>query len=134
MSKLVAGCKIFRLYAQNRFEPYGAAVRTVPSVMAPKSKTVSFAPNEVIPIDGWEHTGEVAYPDEPSKVLRSDVWYHVAPIGTSRNHDINKAWVNFAAVRSEPTAHDKTGGYSLHLGKIAPTPAACEITPAVDVP
>ena len=134
MSKLVAGCKIFTLYAQNRFQPYGVAVRTVPDIRAAKSETFHFAPNEAIPIDGWEHTGTVAYPAERSARLRSDVWYHVAPLGTSGKQDVNPAWVSFAGVRATPTVHDQTGGFSNNLGRLAPTPASCEIKPPIDVP
>lgn len=134
MSQLVSGCKIFRVYSQNRFPPLGTAVRTRPDVLASKSAKFIFAPDEVIPTDGWERTGEVAYPTN-SKPIRNDIWYHVAPEGTSRSRNdskINKAWVSFAGVRGEPTAPDPTGGHSPNLGKLAPLPSKCEIKPPID--
>lgn len=131
-SKLAAGCKIFRVYAQNRFEPSGTAVRTKPTVLAPMSG--SFSPNAVIPVDGWEHTGTVAYPTN-SKPIRNDIWYHVAHIGESKARADNPddAWVSFAGVRGVPTSQDVSGGYSAKLGKLAESPPECEIRPAIDV-
>lgn len=63
------GCDAFRVYAQNRYAPLGAAVRAEPDVLSEKLEP-SFAGNEVIAVDGW---------------------------------------VNFAAVRAEPTTPDPTG-------------------------
>jgi hypothetical protein len=126
----VPGCTIFTVYAQNRFAPLGAAVRVSPDLRAAKSDRLSFAPNEAIPVDGWEHTGTPTYPDN-TPPLNNDVWYHVAPLGEStaeNDADFLHAWVSFPAVRGGATSPDPTGGHSTKLGKLAPMPADCEMT------
>lgn len=92
------GCDVFRVYAQNRYAPLGAAVRAEPDVLSEKLEP-SFAGNEVIAVDGWVETGEPAYPTNPAP-WNSDVWFHLAN---------RRGWVNFAAVRAEPTTPDPTG-------------------------
>jgi hypothetical protein len=57
------GCETFRVYSQNRFEPYGTAIREEPDVLS--DKLGSFAPNEVIAVDGWYDSGEAIYPTNP---------------------------------------------------------------------
>ena len=109
------GCEKFAVYAQNRWAPYGTAVRTQPDVLAPKEDK-SFAPNEVIAVDGWVHTSQPAYPTN-TPPWNSDVWFHVA------NFD---GWVSFAGVRAEPTAQDPTG--RADGGPAAPTTQDCEGT------
>ena len=70
----------------------------------------------MIPIDGWEHSGTIIYP-ETIKALESDVWLHVAYGG---------GWVSFPGVRGAPTAEDPTG-LSADPGKLAELIPKCEI-------
>lgn len=58
------GCEPFRLYAQNRWNPVGAAAREAPSVES--AKIGSYAPNEIVVADGWVNTGIPAYPTNHS--------------------------------------------------------------------
>lgn len=116
LEQFVTGCDPFTVYSQNRFEPYGTAVRTELSVKAPKSEEIAFAPNEVITVDGWTRTGEVAYPTNPEPI-RTDIWFHL------KNAD---GYVSFAGVRGAPTANDETGGFSPDLGTLAELPPECE--------
>jgi hypothetical protein len=105
------GCEAFRVVAQNRWEPYGARKLASPNPVA--EKVGSFAPNEVIAVNGWVHSN-VAYPTNPPP-WNSNVWFHVAD-GTG--------WVAFAAVRELPTTPDPTGT-SDDGGPPAPTPEHC---------
>jgi hypothetical protein len=73
-SGFTGGCGAFVVYAQNRWEPYGAAIRAEPSVRA--KQIGSYDPNQVIAVDGWVHA-EVAYPTN-SAPYNSDVWFHLA--------------------------------------------------------
>lgn len=114
-------CDPFVVYAQNRWEPYGAAVREEPDLSSPKLRTPGFAPNEAITVDGYVKTGEAVYPTNPEP-WDSDVWFRVY-------NDVSKgvAWVSFAGVRAEPSVHDETlisedGGIPVALDP------ACEIT------
>ncbi|MDB5185940.1 MAG: hypothetical protein JWL85_463 [Candidatus Saccharibacteria bacterium] len=111
------GCEVFRVYAQNRWAPLGTAVREEPDVLSPKLDP-SFAPNEVIAVNGWVETGEPVYPTNPSP-WNSGKWYRVAN---------RKGWVSFAGVRGEPTAPDPTGGFSKEGGQPAPLSPDCEVS------
>lgn len=112
----VGGCDAFGVYAQNRWAPVGAAVREEPDVLSAKLSP-SFAPNEVIAVDGWVSTGEPVYPTNPEP-WNSDIWYHLA------NRD---GWVSFAGVRAAPTEPDQTLR-SPDGGQPAPTTPECEGT------
>lgn len=113
--QFVEGCETYAVYSQNRFQPYGTAVRAEPSTLAPKTDTI-FAVNEVIPVDGWVRTGEVAYPTNPEPIA-NDIWFHLAHTG---------GWVSYAGVRGAPTVNDPTG-VSPELGPLAELKPECEV-------
>lgn len=96
-SNFKGGCKSFVVYAQNRWVPYGAAERSEPDKKA--QKIGSYAPNEVITVNGWLHSGVKVYPDNQAP-FNNDVWFH----------DANKphGFVSFAGVRAELTQPDPT--------------------------
>ncbi len=105
-TQFVAGCDTYAVYSQNRYQPYGTAVRDEPSTTAAKTNTL-LAANEVIPVDGWKHTGTVAYPTNIAPI-RNDVWFHLAHTG---------GWVSFAGVRGAPTTPDLAAPGSSTQGK-----------------
>jgi hypothetical protein len=92
---MTGGCANFRIYAQNRWAPLGATIRSAPTASAKPLGTV--APNYQLFTNGYIHT-EVAYPLNPPP-WNNDVWFHVADGG----------WVSFAGVRAVPTTPDPTG-------------------------
>jgi len=92
----VGGCKPFSVHAQNRYTPAGTVVRAAPSRSA--AEVGGYAPNELVPINGWVRT-QAAYPSN-SPPFDSDAWVHVAD---------NSGWVSFAGVRADPTVLDPTG-------------------------
>lgn len=106
------GCEPFRVNAQNRWQPYGARKLRAPNPLA--EKIGSFAPNEVVAVDGWVHA-VIAHPTNRPP-WNSDIWYHLAD-GTG--------WVSFAAVRAVPTVQDPTG-LAADGGPPAATPPSCE--------
>lgn len=106
------GCEPFRVYAQNRFEPYGARKLNAPDPLA--TQIGGFAPNQIVAADGWVR-GAIAYPNNRPP-LNSNVWFHVAD---------GSGWVAFAAVRAVPTSPDPTGGFSEDIGEPAVVPEAC---------
>jgi hypothetical protein len=111
VTSLIGGCGGFQLYAQNRWAPFGAAVRESPS---PAARQVAGIPgNGIVYVDGWIH-GPVAYPLD-SAPWNSDAWFHLAD-GTG--------WVSFAGTRAVPTDQDPTG--RADGGIPAPTPPDCE--------
>ena len=105
------GCAPYQVYAQNRWAPYGTAVRTEPNVLA--RQISAFDGNHSIAVNGWVHSS-VPYPTN-TPPWNSDVWFHLAD-GTG--------WVSFSGVRATPTAQDPTG-YA-DGGTPAPTPATCQ--------
>jgi hypothetical protein len=109
-------CEPFRVYAQNRWEPLGTAVREEPDVLSKKIDP-GFAPNEVIAVDGWIETGEPVYPTN-TPPWDSDIWFHLAN---------REGWVSFAGVRGTTTSPDP-GGMSGEGGQPAPTTPECEGT------
>ena len=127
---LVPGCEIYSVYSQNRYQPYGTFVHDVtneknqiPTVTAPKATDVAFAPNQIIPVDGWKSIGQTVYPGNIPSVRRN-VWLHVA---YTKND-----WVTFAGVRSETTANDvatatHAANTSTHPGALAVLKFECEI-------
>jgi len=104
------GCAPYEVYAQNRWQPYGASLRPAPNPLSPKIG--SYGPNEVIAVNGWVH-GVVAYPTNPPP-FNSDLWFHVAD---------GSGWVSFAGVRAVPTPQDPTGQAT--GGPPAPVPGVC---------
>jgi hypothetical protein len=92
---MTGGCTTFRVYAQNRFDPVGAAIRAAPTPTAPLLRTV--APNYSLFIDGFVH-GDVAWPLNPAP-WNSDIWFHLTDGG----------WVSYPGVRAVPTTYDPTG-------------------------
>jgi hypothetical protein len=106
------GCSPYQIFAQNRWQPYGTAVRTEPDV---KSKQVDAYPgNYSIAVDGWVHS-TVAYTTN-TPPWNSDVWFHLAD---------GSGWVSFAGVRGVPTSQDITGR-SPDGGQPAPMPPDCQ--------
>lgn len=106
------GCGAFRLYAQDRWEPYGASVRAAPAVLA--RKVGDLGPNEIVAVDGWVHAG-AGYLDNPPP-FDNDVWFHLAD---------NSGWVAFAAVRALSTSPASTNRDN-DGGPAAATPPQCE--------
>jgi hypothetical protein len=97
------GCDTFRVYAQNRWTPYGTAVRVKPDVQSAKLDP-SFAPNEIIAVDGWVR-GAPTYPTNPAPWNRN-IYFHLAT---------REGWVSYPGVRGgpsepDPTLHSPDGG------------------------
>ena len=115
-SDFSGGCAKFVVYAQNRYDPLGAATREDPSIVS--KKIGGFAGNEAVPVDGWIHSEKPTYPTN-SAPWNNDAWFHLA----------NEAgWVSFPGVRGEPTSPDPTHGHSLDGGQPAPLDANCQGT------
>lgn len=91
----VGGCGAFKLYAQYRWEPYGASERAAPNSLA--KKVESYGPNEIVAVDGWVHA-DIPYPDNPPP-FNNGIWFHLSD---------GSGWVSFAAVRALPTSPDPT--------------------------
>lgn len=115
-SEPVAGisktCSSFKVFAQNRYQPVGAAIRRAPDVLAAYRAVAD--PNELVVLDGWVH-GPVAYPTNMPP-WNSDIWFHLAD---------GRGWVSFAGVRGGPTELDPTGT-SPDGGPVAPSPPDCQ--------
>lgn len=111
------GCETFGVYAQNRFEPYGTAIREEPDVLS--DKVGSFEPNEVIAVDGWYDSGEPIYPTNPEP-WNSSVWLRI-------DYDNQEGWVSFPGVRAAPSSPDETGGFSEYGGEPVILPPDCQI-------
>lgn len=113
VERLSGGCPPYVIYAQNRWEPYGAKRLATPYRDA-KQLTPGVAPNELIYVDGWVHTESA----QPSNVAPwdSNIWFHLAD---------GSGWVSFAGTRAVPTPQDPTG-LDPNGGTPAPTPAECE--------
>lgn len=106
------GCAPFQVYAQDRWAPYGTAVRTEPSVLA--HQISGYAANYSISVDGWVHASAPYKTNIPP--FNSDIWFHVAD---------GSGWVSFAGVRAVPTSPDPTLRSS-DGGTPARTPAECQ--------
>lgn len=111
---LVGGCSPFGVYAQNRYLPYGAAIRAEPRREA--TQVGSYQPNQIVSVDGWVRTAS-AYPHN-TPPFNNDVWFHVSD---------GSGWISFAGVRADPTipAEDPTDSNG---GAPAPTPPECQGT------
>ena len=114
-SGLVGGYEPFTVFAQNRWDPLGTSVRAEPFGTAEKAG--SFAPNELIAVDGWVRIRS-PYPSNTSP-WNSDAWFHLAD---------NSGWVSFAGVRADPTTPDETGGFSEDGGRPVPLSDDCSGT------
>ena len=90
------GCEPFQVFAQNRWDPVGTAIRAAPNVLS--VQVGSFPPNMSISVNGWVH-GRPAYVTNTAP-WNNDVWYHLTD---------GAGWVSFAGVRATPVAHDPTG-------------------------
>lgn len=106
------GCARFQIFAQNRWAPYGTAVRTEPDVNS--KKIAGFPGNYSISVNGWVHSS-VAYKTNTAP-WNSDIWFHLAD---------GSGWVSFAGVRGVPTPQDPTG-LSPDGGAPAPATAQCQ--------
>lgn len=104
-------CDPFRVYAQNRWLPYGTRKLRAPDPLA--TQIGGFDPNQIIALDGWVHAA-IAFPNN-TPPFNSDIWYHLAD---------NSGWVAFGAVRAVPTDQDPT--LRADGGAPAPTPSSCE--------
>lgn len=107
----VGSCDPFRVYAQNRYPPLGAAIRAAPEVES--RQMGSEAGNKAIIVDGWVRS-RVGYPSNPPP-WDSDVWFHLAD---------DSGWVSFAGVRELPTSPDESG-LDPDGGPPAPASEAC---------
>jgi hypothetical protein len=108
---LVGGCARYDVYAQNRYQPLGTRKVAEPS---PEGRKIGgFAPNELIPVDGWVRTAAPYLHNDPP--INSNVWFHVAD---------DSGWVAFAAVRAEPTVPAQDP-FDPDGGAPAPTPDEC---------
>jgi hypothetical protein len=106
------GCPPFQVFAQDRWKPYGAAIRAQPNV---QSQLVGTDPgNFSLSVDGWVYS-RAPYPTN-TPPWNSNVWYHLTD---------GAGWVAFAGVRATPSAEDPTG-LSKYGGDPAPNSRSCE--------
>lgn len=106
------GCPAFQAYAQNRYPPYGAAIRIQPN--AASTQVTSYAGNKPISLNGWVY-GTAEFPTNPPP-WNSNVWFHLAD---------GAGWVSLAGVRAYPVAPDPTGE-NPDGGPAVATSKACE--------
>jgi hypothetical protein len=90
------GCAPFEAIAQNRYPPYGAAIRTQPNALS--TKVGSYAGNTVISVNGWVY-GTADYPTNPPP-WNSTIWFHLSD---------GAGWVAYPAVRAYPMTPDPDG-------------------------
>jgi hypothetical protein len=107
----IGGCQPFTVFAQNRWDPRGAALRVEPSRDA--QQIGNFDPNQLVVVNGWVRT-RAAYPSN-SPPFNNDIWFHVAD---------GSGWVAFGAVRADPTTYDPTG-FDPDGGRPAPIEPTC---------
>ncbi len=111
------GCEPFVIYAQNRFQPAGAAGRVEPSIDA--AQTASFAANQELTAIGYIKAETPAYPhNDPG--IQGYLWYLV-------QSNAGLVYVNDAAVRAATTEQDPTGGYSDDLGPLVTSDENCDL-------
>jgi hypothetical protein len=96
VSGMSGGCAPFEAIAQNRYPPYGAAIRTQPNALS--TQITSYVGNKPISVNGWVY-GTAEYPTNPPP-WNSNIWFHLTD-GTG--------WVSFAAVRAYPMTQDPDG-------------------------
>lgn len=104
-------CAAFQVFAQNRWAPYGTAIRSQPNVLS--VQVGSYPGNMSIAVNGWVY-GRAAYPTN-TPPWNSNIWFHLAD---------GAGWVSFPGVRATPTSQDPTG--LANGGDPAPTPSRCE--------
>lgn len=107
-----SGCAPFGVYAQNRWNPYGARELDAPEPLA--RQIGGFSPNQIVTVDAWKHAG-TPYPNN-TPPFNGDIWFRTAD---------HKGWVAFAAVRGLPTLPDPTNNDG---GAPAAAPASCELS------
>lgn len=108
---IVGGCQPFKIYAQNRWNPLGTAIREAPY---PDAKQIGgFAPNQILFVNGWVRTRTGVETNTPP--WNSDQWFHLAD---------DTGWVSFAGVRADPTPFDPTG-LDPDGGRPVPTAPEC---------
>ncbi len=90
------GCESFQLFAQNRWETLGTAIREQPNVLS--TQVGSFPGNMSISVNGWVH-GRPAYTTN-TPPWNNDVWYHLTD---------GAGWVSFPGVRATPVLPDPSG-------------------------
>jgi hypothetical protein len=108
-------CSPFQVIAQDRWAPYGTALRAEPELGA--QQIGGYTPNTSIKVDGWEDTGVAVYPNNTPS-WNSGIWFRV--------DSKTDGWVSFAGVRGAKTTTDPTG--HADGGKQAPLPSACELS------
>ena len=90
-------CDRFPVYAQGRWPPPGAAIRSEPTRAAPQTDSVQ--PNVIISVDGWVRS-DAPYPTN-NPPWNENVWFRL----TDRS-----GWVSFAGVRASPSHPGDTDG------------------------
>jgi len=90
------GCAPFSAIAQNRYPPYGTAIRAQPNALS--TQLGSFTGNKAISVNGWVY-GTAEYPTNPPP-WNSNVWFHLTD---------GAGWVSFAGVRAYPMTPDPDG-------------------------
>ena len=105
-----AKCAAFTVYAQNRWNPNGAALRGAPDHTSPKLG--GFTGNTPLSVDGWTY-GSTPYPNNPAP-FNSNVWFHLSN---------GSGWVSFPGVRGAPTSYDPASNDG---GPAAPVRPECK--------
>lgn len=90
------GCAPFEAIAQNRYPPYGTAIRTQPNALS--TKLGSYNGNTAINVNGWVY-GTAEYPTN-SPPWNSNIWFHLTD---------GAGWVSYAGVRAYPMTPDPDG-------------------------
>ena len=90
-------CERFPVYAQGRWPPPGTAVRTEPTIAAPKDRSIQ--PNVIISVDGWVRS-DAPYPTNDAP-WNENVWFRLTD---------DSGWVSFAGVRASPSHPGGTDG------------------------
>ena len=109
---LSGGCASYFIYGQNRWAPYGAAIRAAPNRKGEQLGAV--AGNKLVYVDGWVHTESAQPSNYPP--WNSNIWFHLAD---------DSGWISYPGTRAVPTPQDPTG-QDANGGTPAPTPAACQ--------
>ena len=109
---LSGGCTSYFVYGQNRWAPYGAAIRAAPNREARQLGAV--AGNKLVYVNGWVQTESAQPSNYPP--WNSNIWFHLSD---------NSGWISYPGTRAIPTPQDPSGQDS-NGGTPAPTPAACE--------
>ena len=104
-------CTTFTVYAQNRWDPQGAARRVAPDHTSAQSG--GFAGNAPISVNGWT-SGTTPYPQNPPP-FNNNIWYRLAD---------GSGWVSFPGTRATPTSY---APQSADGGPPSATPQACRI-------